>query len=595
MDKLQPLIKHRFWILGGLTLPLAMYGFFSANSALKAETESRETTLKKVLSDIPKGANDPNSEYESGLSKINKQYEANVESSIVDIWNKQKSRMKWPAVVVDGIPDIMFEDIEPDVADTYRAYYPQLMRELQSRVQPVMPQENPTSGGAAFLGPAKKAADLPDQKVVFAADLPAAYFDPNAVTVQPQQVWDAQIDIWLVDLLFEAIRNINKEKHSVTEADIRRIDTFKFFGGSGEPLPTGAAGDASGGDSGYGTGGADMSAMMSGSMRPSAGSYGAGGGYGGGGGSKISVDIKFDPAQEFGSPVDTAAAAAASTSTGGYGNETGGYGGAAGGAMLRYIGDSEEKRVFERGFYLSVIMMQKRIPDFIVELANSEWPIRVTRFHVGRNPHYTETSPTLMSPMGMMGMTGMDSEMMSAGFGDAGGYGSGSSLMMGASYGGGGYGGLGGFGGAPTAKIDGVGNLTNNLPEYATAAMNHPDLVQVDLCGVISMFKQPKEVIDALTGGTSADDSNAVPATDSATTVPSETAPADGQTPPAEIPATEATESTESIETPAATEETETTPPQTTTEPTDELPPEQPSDPPTEADVAPAEENPNPQ
>ncbi|MDB4733583.1 hypothetical protein OAF42_03980 [Planctomicrobium sp.] len=71
MDKLQPIIKNRFWILAGLVVPLAMYGFFSANSKLKAATTARETELKGVLSNIPGGTNDPNEEYAAGLQKIN--------------------------------------------------------------------------------------------------------------------------------------------------------------------------------------------------------------------------------------------------------------------------------------------------------------------------------------------------------------------------------------------------------------------------------------------------------------------------------------------------------------------------------------------
>ena len=33
MDKLQPVIKHRFWILAALVPPLCIFGYYKANGA----------------------------------------------------------------------------------------------------------------------------------------------------------------------------------------------------------------------------------------------------------------------------------------------------------------------------------------------------------------------------------------------------------------------------------------------------------------------------------------------------------------------------------------------------------------------------------
>ncbi|MEW4488372.1 hypothetical protein AB1L42_09845 [Thalassoglobus sp. JC818] len=588
MDKLQPLIRNRFWILGALTLPLAMYGFFSANGALKAATEQRESTLKGLT--IPTGTNDPNEDYKEKLAKINAEYEQNVENSIVEIWNKQKERMTWPAVVANDVPPIFMdpEGFDLDVTDTYKRHYPQLMLKLQERVEPVMPIDRNAAGGTAIGvpysgrgGAMPKEADVPwQQKVILAAQLPIAQFDRLAAT--SEQVWNAQIDIWLLELLFDAVRKMNEDKDSVTEAVLRRIDILKLFGGSGEPRPTGApagAGGYGGYDSGYG-GGYD-----SGYPGPGGGGGGYGGGYGsdrGGSGASMSVNVAFDPAQEFGSPAD-ASASAGSASMGydsGYGGgyDSGGYGGgyggmAAGGKQLRYIADSEDKRVLERGFYMSVIIMQSKIPDFIVELANSEWPIRVTRFHVGKNPYFSEAgagSSMYGSPMGMMGGYGGEGDY------DGGqSYGGGYAGSYGGSYGGG-FGSLGA--GGQAAGIPGVGNLSSNLPTYATAAMNHPDLVQLDLCGVITMFKQPQEIIDALTAGedgaivddtTISTDGAETEVMESETVTPEATEsdsleiPATESVDPVEIPATESAVEEETVE-------AETVPADGTTETSDD-------------------------
>src|SRR5690606_32163531 len=76
----------------------------------------------------------------------------------------------------------------------------------------------------------------------------------------------------------------------------------------------------------------------------------------------------------------------------------------------RYTAETEEAPFLERGFYLSVIIMQTKIPDFIVTLANSDWPVQVRRFQVGVNPYRVDQSTTSQgfgAGMGMgMGMEG---------------------------------------------------------------------------------------------------------------------------------------------------------------------------------------------
>ncbi len=481
MDKLQPIIKNRFWILAGLLLPLAMYGFFSANSKLKAATESRETALDGVLSGIPGGTNDANEKYEQGLKKINEAYTKNVDQSIVGIWNKQQERMTWPNVVRNHLPKKFLGDFDYRGVVAYQAAYPQLMKDLQARVEPVMPMEGSRGlGGGPMIGGGAqpKPADVPwQQKVILAASIPQAHFGRMRPT--SEQIWNAQIDIWLLRLLFDSVARLNEDKDSATEAILRRIDTLQLVGGDGEPVLTG--GSSGGGGDGSGGYGEAMTGPEPGAQ---------GGGYGGGaqtGGTKV-APISFSPAQEFGSDLDSSGdgggggGGADDMAYGGPGS--GGGGGAQNQTRLRYIAESEDAPFLERGFYMSVIIMQDKIPDFLVALADSEWPIRVVRYNVGKNPHYSEKRTT----GGFLPGFGSGEEMT---FGPAA-----SDTFGGGSGYGGGDGALGGVG-AKTG-IPGVGNLIQNLPPFADAAMQNPNLVQLDLCGVITMYKQPQIIIDAI-------------------------------------------------------------------------------------------------
>lgn len=485
MDKLQPIIKNHFWILAGLLVPIGMYAFFSANSSLNAATEEREKKLEDVLRNIPGGANDPNEKYAEGLSSINDAYKQAVEKSIIDIWYDQKEEMTWPAVVQRHVPEKFMGEFEYAGVVAYQAAYEQVMKDLQARVEPVMPLTTPMGMGPMIPGKQPEMADVPwKQKVILAASIPQAHFGRMRAT--SEQIWNAQIDVWLIRNLFDAVARLNEDKDSVTEAVLRRIERLELVGGDGEPVLTGgSAGGDAGGYGGYGGSGGMMEAMES-----ARGSYGSGKA---GGAGVATVDISFSPAQEFGSPVGESTESADDSYGGGGGYaEMGGMVGS--GPQVRYIADSEDKPYLERGFYMSVIIMQDKIPDFLVELANSEWPVRVTRFHVGKNPHYT----------------GVRSSGFGPGFGPGGyggGYGTGQESFnydSGSERMSSGYGGESPYGGVGTANapsIEGVGNLTANLPPFANDALQHPNLVQMDLLGVITMYKQPESIVAAIEAG----------------------------------------------------------------------------------------------
>ncbi len=527
MDKLEPIIKNRFWILAGLLLPIAMYGFFSANSKLKAATQSREDTLKGVLNGIPGGTTDPNEKYSEGLAKINKDYTANVDHSTLSIWKNQQSRMTWPNEVKAYVPDEFLSEFPYAGSSAYKRVYERSMRDLQARVQPVMP-----------LVQGQDEADVPrNQKVILAASIPQSRFGKFRAT--SDQIWDAQIDIWLLSLMFDAVKRLNEDKDSATEAVLRRIDVLALVGGDGTPVLSGGAskgssyGGSGGGDMDGGTGGLTLGENLGG---------GSGGGYGGGEKrtKKVgaAVNIAFNPAQEFGSDKDTGGDSDDAEA----GEKSYGSSKRASKKRLRYIADTDDKPFLERGFYMSVIIMQDKIPDFLVELASSDWPIRVTRYHVGKNPYYSLTTGV----RGGGGGEGFD-------FGIVGGgedFGTFDTLGSGAEAEGGAAAAFGGVG-AKTAGIPGVGGLDKNLPEFADAAMQNSNLVQLDLCGVITMYKQPPSIVEALNKDDAATPSVKEPSEE--TEAPADSEPADDDSAPAADSATPAAESPQP-ETPAEPE-----------------------------------------
>jgi hypothetical protein len=255
--------------------------------------------------------------------------------------------------------------------------------------------------------------------------------------------------------------------------------------------------------------------------------------------------VGFEPSEEFGSDAKAVAAATSTdsaSSVGTFGDVYGGMGARAK-ELLRYVEFEKYPDFRQRGFYLGVIIDQQKVADFLVELSNAPWPIRIVRFQVGPNPRSTgpRMSPSRFGgPLAFGGMGGAgylagsdtaeyESSSIYQDYAGAGSYPESSaeyapddsaglypgagSTYPGATYPGGGYPGAGaGPGGAsdPLAKT-----------------LDHPDLVQLYVCGVITFYNPPAE--EAAPASAEPPTEQVVP-TETISETPTET-PADAGTP----------------------------------------------------------------
>lgn len=497
MDKLEPILKHHFWILLVPLLSMNLWGYFSANSALSAATSARQTALDGVKSKIPTGQNDPNEQYAEELKTQNDALEKFVKEELQQLWLRQQARMTWPQAVAADIPKGYRSEVTDNlVRFAYQnVYFQDVIKPLHESVEPMV---------------------LNTKDLTY---VPKVDFPPNLIpqmkvgnfTITSTQMWDAQEDVWVTQLILDAIRQMNKDADSTSSAVIRRVIAYRLLGGDGTPVTGGAAG-ATGDSSG-------MMSMMPGDMEGSSGVPSGGGG----GRSSVKTSVKFNPAEEFGTGGE--ALTSGNGMSGGpmmssmMPTETEGGDGSAteSSEVLRYVkfdptSTYEAAPFMERGFYLSVIINQNRLVDFLVALSNSDWPIKVARFHIGKNPYRTDEFKSSGTAGGSLASGGgMMSSMMAPGFDTSSpmpfGSGDPNSSMLEDYPSSGLPGGMGGGAGANTG--------------YKVTDLDHPDLIQLDLAGLVTIFRDP----------------SAAAAADGATT---EEAPADG-TPPADATAGEAT------------------------------------------------------
>lgn len=504
MDKLQPILKNQFWILLVPLFSMNLWGYFSANSQLRAATEARQKELDSVKSAIPAGTTDPNASYTEELKKTNDVLVTFVDKELLDLWNRQKKRMVWPPRVAQDIPKVYKSDIKNrQVRLAYQKDFTLVRQQVYETVEP-------------YVFDRKGITWTP--KVDFPIEFINPYWAPTDLAIEPQTMWDNQEDLWLTQLILEAIRAVNKEADSESSAMVRKVIDFRLLGGNGESsvMPSEGA-------EGNGFEDEDSVGVPRRPMGPTA---------------AIATSVAFDPSEEFGTGGDP------SMMTTGRGiapvsDDEEEVDVEAPTGPLRYVKEDEAAPYVQRGFYLSVIINQNNVVDFLVALANSEWPTQVTRFHFGKNP-YGGPDPFAVRgvansagarPRGFMGSDDDDDGKGRRGVRAMGRpINARPSMQDGEAGFGFGRGGVGGVGGPRIGGLPGVAPAPGNTG-YPPDALLHPDLVQLDLTGLITIYRQPKSEIPE-EGGESTD--GAAPADGSAEAAEGEMASEEPAAPAAE-------------------------------------------------------------
>jgi hypothetical protein len=537
MDKLEPILKQKFWIILGLGLIMTIAGWWMGTGSLAATITARRDAIKKAEDAIPSG-DVPNDDWSNKLSQINVRQETMVSQVRRALWQRQAATYFWPQNVEEFAKDVPYRsEFNLTARELYRTYYPGNAEEVWMRVRPIR-----VDGTGIVVFPYER--------------MPQKTF--GELAPRSDEIWDAQEDLWLLVPILDAVREVNGgEAGTRLDAVVHVIDRLELMGGERQAGEGGAA--ASGTAMGMGM---DAGAMSMAGSYESAGSSGANfdmnmnmGGMGsamGAGGKvatptpKVPADFSFQ--EEFGG----------SGVAGGGGG--GGYFGDMGSAMpaegdggsmasptaptvRRYIDEADNLPYKTRGFYISVVMDHRKVPNLIGELtANgvSPWPIEIVRLQISR-VNDDDTEGRNLGLGGMTAGTGFNNPLGGGAFaGEAGSGGVGFPET--------GIDPSGGFAGE-TGDL-GYGGTTPAVPGGLSleAALSDPFMARVALAGLIYLYKPvdlpPPEAAPA-----------ADPAAAAGETAP---APAEGTTP----------QSSEA--TPAPTEATPT--PEPSAAPTSEQP-----------------------
>ncbi|MEE3366298.1 MAG: hypothetical protein VX304_11670, partial [Planctomycetota bacterium] len=503
MDKLKPVLAHKFWILFVIVLVLAPFGWSSGTGALtdgiEGEKKKLEGTFKKI-GGLAASAGEKNDNWIAELTKINSAMASRTTMAAGKLWDGQKQLKVWPPRIARRAPVFhCLEDVTTVLgapngnANVIRTFYKlDYERELDRVWLLVEPEQAPQ--GARKVRFARE--DLPTP-----GRYPWQGFDPSI-----EEIYSAQEDLWLISSLLTAIREVNAGTVSIVDSHVKELQLIQLFRGT--RLSSGTSGSSSdGGDAGAGgapeAGGAGGGAAGAGAGplpgQPTGVAAGVGGGGGGGamgamgggggqvGGTQFTVPVDFALTEEFsavliigqksqdgggamGGATGGAMGGAAGGPMGGgsspMGSEVpmGGAGAPMGGAtasggdtadasgspdpLKYYCEDSDFART--RGFKLKLVVDHRKVPELLAALSRSPWPIEIIHVNQGPSDTIIYRPSEVVASRGAGGGTPMGGGGTPMGGGGFGGtpMGGGGGTPMGA---GGGFGGtpMGGGGGTP--------------------------------------------------------------------------------------------------------------------------------------------------
>jgi hypothetical protein len=475
MDKIQPLIVHRFWILAGAAFLLPLIGWFMGAGQLAAEIDERKQKIDAIHGKSYSGDIE-NDKWAAGLKEINERQKRSNERSANDLWVNQERLMVWPTQVRHLMGDVEhFGRINSDALSIYKASYDSILLGMYRVIEP-------TNLSQSYKGKIRVDGDI--------QAVPENAWDNRNPT--SKEIWEAQEDVWLTTSLLRAIAEVNADAENIEQSAVRVLERLTLHGGRPRGSAAPRAGGGEGGDM-YGGAMEDLSDM-------GGGGYGGqfGGDMGGGmtGGNRRGLQVRgapFQPKEEFGDDSD---APAAGGGAGGVEDAMSGYGGFGGAnkKARRYIEDDPAMPFKTRGFYLQVLMDHRKLPELMVRLTNSPWPVRITRVQqtiVNRDD--------VLSPAGQGGGRGYTGTDYSYSDEESGmstpmmGRGGGRNLFRGA---------LTGRTNRPTTgrgRTTGRSTPTGQDPEAIAHqlmidnALKDPNLAQVALTGVITIYQPPKD------------------------------------------------------------------------------------------------------
>jgi hypothetical protein len=518
MDKLQPLIRHRYWICFCFAVIFATVGWWMASGSLAVAIETERKKVDDAFSKVKNGVNDPNEHWVAAAKKRNEADQSAKQAASRLLWQRQKSARKWPTVLEAELSNIpYFDQIKSNTARArWARNYPTQIQQLLDIVKPF---KRATGEGLVIVGL---------NNISYKPFRSWRTGPPSSA-----EIWNNQEDIWLLQSLLSSIAKVNDGATRLSESQVRQINRLHLRGGDPEAPPASAMG---GGMEmgGMSMGGMSMGGMSMGGMSMPGGegaAMGMGMAMGGGVGGLNAAGVP-NPAKAFegspgndilaeefgavagsgglgGSPMGNMDSMALAERMSGGGGDAMGVGGASAPVEeVRYV-HQKEGLYKTRAFLLDVVVRDDQVPNLLASLTNSDFPVEIVRVDIASGVKSgSGVSGGNMMTAGegesgdavAMGMpSGMGEMMAPGGMGSMSGLGSDPSFGMTPGTGmdmpgGDGMGlGMGEYGMSGSGGLATGSSAATRGAEIYQAAMSDPLLVTVKIGGLMTLYQSLEE------------------------------------------------------------------------------------------------------
>ena len=134
MERLEPVLKQKFWILLGMGILMTLVGWWMATAQIAKAITERKTQIKAAEDSVPK--NDvPNESWAKRLSDVNGKQDVSIKSTQLGLWKRQIVRRILP----EGLdPHVDYKgNFSSQDRESFRDLYPDEVRRVWKMLNPM--------------------------------------------------------------------------------------------------------------------------------------------------------------------------------------------------------------------------------------------------------------------------------------------------------------------------------------------------------------------------------------------------------------------------------------------------------------------------
>jgi len=334
MDKLKPLLEHKFWILYAVVLIMPPVGWWMISGEMSMVIAERTGSIEKSFSTASQTASKakiPNDGWTEQVKAISEQQRADLKRTTYGLWKIQWQLMTWPEQMQEFMGELKFRGI-PDTRDkrlnaSHMFGRGQGYRDSVVRLKQLLdPYDVREQTGKIVVSNAA----WPVQETKYEQQTRTRFPD----------IWNEMEDLWLLRDLFQAIDRVNRDANTLNEANIKELRKLTLHGGTAESAA------ASGGILGMSSAPRTTTFNNSASFR-------------------LAAQANFAPTSVFGPPPEP-------TDGKPYDKRP----------RDRFVHFGPGSPFVTRGFYMELIMDHRQVPELVAQLTKSSWPVEIKRIQV---------------------------------------------------------------------------------------------------------------------------------------------------------------------------------------------------------------------